>query len=48
MSREDFKIRIDIDKEGRTLSISDNGIGMTKDEMENNLGVICKSGTLAL
>ena len=43
MSREDFKIRIDIDKEGRTLSISDNGIGMTKDELEINLGVICKS-----
>lgn len=47
MSREDFKIGIELDKDTRTISISDNGIGMTKEELENNLGVICKSGTLA-
>lgn len=45
MTREDFKIEIEIDKDKRTLTISDNGIGMTKDELENNLGVIAKSGS---
>ena len=45
MTREDFKIEIDVDKDKRTLTISDNGIGMTKDELENNLGVIAKSGS---
>jgi len=44
--REDFKINIDIDKENRTLTITDNGIGMTKEDLENNLGVIAKSGSL--
>lgn len=46
LSREDFKISIRIDKENRLLTIEDNGIGMTKDELDNNLGVIAKSGSL--
>lgn len=45
LSRDDFEIRIAADKEARTLTISDNGIGMTKDELENNLGVIANSGS---
>lgn len=43
--REDFEIKIEVDKEKRTLTISDNGIGMTEEELENNLGIIAKSGT---
>ena len=46
LSRDDFKINIDVDKEKRILKISDNGIGMTAKELESNLGVIAKSGTL--
>ncbi len=46
VDREDFKISIDIDKEHRTLTISDNGCGMTEEELENNLGTIAKSGSL--
>jgi len=46
LSRSDFNIVITADKEARTLTISDNGIGMTKEDMENNLGVIAKSGSL--
>ncbi|WP_206457947.1 molecular chaperone HtpG [Anaerovorax sp. IOR16] len=46
-SREDFTITIELNKENRTLKISDNGIGMTKDELEQNLGTIAKSGSLA-
>ena len=45
MQREDFMIRIDADKEARTLTVTDNGIGMTKEELESNLGVIASSGT---
>ena len=46
MERGDFKIRIDVDKEARTVTVSDNGIGMTKEELEQNLGVIARSGSL--
>ncbi len=46
LSKEDFKIRIDLDKENRTITITDNGIGMTEQELENNLGTIAKSGSL--
>ncbi len=46
LSREDFFIRVDLDEEARTLTITDNGVGMTKDELDNNLGVIAKSGSL--
>ena len=45
MSKDDFCIRISADKENRTLTISDNGIGMTSEELENNLGVIARSGS---
>ena len=45
LKREDYKITIEADKEGRNLIISDNGCGMTKDELENNLGTIAKSGS---
>lgn len=41
-----FNIHIDVDKDKRTLTISDNGIGMSKEELENNLGTIAKSGSL--
>ncbi|MCL2578608.1 MAG: molecular chaperone HtpG [Oscillospiraceae bacterium] len=46
MARADFAIQIIRDEDGRTLTISDNGIGMTKEELENNLGTIAKSGSL--
>ena len=46
MKRGDFKIIITTDPIGRTLTISDNGIGMTKEELDANLGTICKSGSL--
>ena len=45
LKREDFRITIQADPEGRTLTVSDNGIGMSEEELENNLGVIASSGT---
>ena len=47
MDRSDFTIRLTADKDKNILTVSDNGIGMTAEEMENNLGVIAKSGSLA-
>ena len=46
MSREDFRIDIQIDKDAGTIAVSDNGIGMTKEELDSNLGVIAGSGSL--
>ena len=45
ISRDEFRILITLDKENRKIIISDNGIGMTAEELENNLGVIAKSGS---
>ncbi len=45
MSRSDFAITITADKDARTLTVSDNGIGMDREELENNLGVIASSGS---
>ena len=45
MSREDFTITLAADKVQRTLTVSDNGCGMTADDLENNLGTIAQSGT---
>ena len=46
LNRSDFKITLVPDKEARTLTVSDNGIGMTREEMESNLGTIARSGSL--
>ena len=45
VDRKDLKVTIVPDKEMRTLTVSDNGVGMTKEELENNLGTIAKSGS---
>ena len=45
MSRDDYRILISVDKQSRTLTVEDNGCGMTRDELENNLGTIAKSGS---
>ncbi|MFP3388490.1 molecular chaperone HtpG [Brevibacillus sp. SIMBA_040] len=45
--KEKYFIKVSVDKENRTLTIRDTGIGMTKDELENHLGVIAKSGSLS-
>lgn len=46
VNKSDLEIKIDLDKDARTLTITDNGCGMTEDELENNLGVIAESGSL--
>ena len=46
LNRDDFVIGIELDKEKRTIKITDNGVGMTAEELENNLGVIAHSGSL--
>ncbi len=45
MAQGDYEIRLTVDKEERTLTVSDNGCGMTEDDLENNLGTIAKSGS---
>ena len=46
-NKDDYYIKLTVDKENRTLMISDTGIGMTKEELENNLGIIANSGSFA-
>ena len=45
LNKDDFCIRIELDKKDRTIKIIDNGIGMSEEELDNNLGVIAKSGS---
>ena len=47
VKKEDLEINISFDKDKRTLTVSDNGCGMTKEELEENLGTIAKSGSLS-
>ena len=47
LTQSDYKIHLAADKDARTLTIIDNGIGMTKDDLENNLGTIAQSGSFA-
>ena len=46
VTADDLKIKVACDKKARTITISDNGIGMSKEDLENNLGTIAKSGSL--
>ena len=46
LSKSDFQIIVDVDKDERTITITDNGIGMSAEELESNLGTIAKSGSL--
>ncbi len=46
LTKADYEIRLEADKAARTLTVSDNGCGMTKEELENNLGTIARSGSL--
>lgn len=46
LNRDDYCIKVDVDKDRRIIKIIDNGIGMSQDELENNLGTIAKSGSL--
>ena len=47
LNRDDLKIKIDVDKENRTITITDNGCGMNEKELDENLGTIAKSGSLS-
>lgn len=46
LEKDDFYIKVEVDKDNRTLTVSDNGIGMNEEELEENLGTIAQSGTL--
>ena len=46
LNRDDFEIKLTVDKDNRTLTVSDNGIGMDDKDLENNLGIIASSGSL--
>ena len=46
LERDEFQIRVSFDKDRRTITVSDNGIGMTEAELDHNLGTICESGSL--
>ena len=46
LTRKDFKIDLSVNKDARTITVTDNGIGMDKEDLENNLGVIASSGSL--
>lgn len=46
LGRDDFRIKLGVSEKDRIITVSDNGIGMTKEELENNLGVIARSGSL--
>ena len=45
-ARSDFKIELSFDEKSRTITLSDNGVGMTEEELQNNLGTIARSGSL--
>ena len=45
LDKDDFRIRVDLDKDKRTITITDNGIGMSEEELDENLGIIAKSGS---
>lgn len=47
-NKDDYFIKVEVDKDARTITIRDTGIGMTADELESNLGIIAKSGSLAM
>ena len=47
LTADQFEIKIDIDKDARTVTVSDNGCGMSEEELDKNLGTIAKSGSLA-
>ena len=47
VDKDDLEICLEFDKDERTITISDNGCGMTEEELKNNLGTIAKSGSLA-
>ncbi|TCI21147.1 molecular chaperone HtpG [Exiguobacterium sp. SL-9] len=46
--KDDYFVKVELDKDARTITIRDTGIGMTADELESNLGIIAKSGSLAM
>ncbi|MFN4215368.1 molecular chaperone HtpG [Exiguobacterium sp.] len=47
-NKDDYFVKVELDKDARTITIRDTGIGMTAEELESNLGIIAKSGSLAM